>query len=148
MKWFFPEYKLTLVTQGQKKLIFDKIRKKYLVLTPEEWVRQHLIHYLIDEKQVPPGLISVERSLVVNGQQRRTDVVIYDAEGKVLMVCECKAPDIKLNQKSINQVSHYNFSLKAQWLLITNGHQIYFCKINFVDNSMLAIAELGLFPFD
>lgn len=148
MKWFFPAYKIAVVTQGQKKLIFDKVRKKYVVLTPEEWVRQHLIHYLIEEKGVPPGLISVERSVQVNGQYRRTDLVVYDTAGKVLMVCECKAPEINLTQKAINQVAHYNFSLKSPWLLLTNGHQIYFCRINFVDNSISAIADLGSFPFE
>lgn len=137
-----------VVTQGQKKLIFDKVRKKYIVLTPEEWVRQHLVHFLIEDKKVPAGLISIERSLQVNGQYRRTDVVVYDTAGKVLMVCECKAPEIKLNQKSLNQVAHYNFALRAPWLLLTNGHQIYFCKINFVDNSLVATSDLSQFPFD
>ncbi|MDX2194826.1 MAG: type I restriction enzyme HsdR N-terminal domain-containing protein [Cytophagales bacterium] len=104
--------------------IFDKIRKKYIVLTPEEWVRQHLLCYLTDHLHYPPGLIRVEMPLKTLTRQRRSDLVIYDATGSVHMIAECKKPSVKLNIRVLQQAMHYYQALKAPYVAITNGMNI------------------------
>jgi len=106
-------------------LIFDCIRKKYVTLTPEEWVRQHLIYYLITEKGYPATLISVETPLKYARLDKRSDVIVYDRNGKPLMLAECKAPEVNITQKVFEQIAVYNLTIQAQFLLITNGLQHY-----------------------
>jgi hypothetical protein len=105
---------------GQKQ-IFDGIRKKFVDLTPEEWVRQHLVSYLIQVKNIPPTLISVEKQLVLNGTKRRTDVVVYNSNLKPSLMIECKAPSVNLNQETVNQALGYNLVLDVPFVLLTNG---------------------------
>ncbi|MBL7871647.1 MAG: type I restriction enzyme HsdR N-terminal domain-containing protein [Cyclobacteriaceae bacterium] len=121
-----PECKLTLRKEGGKVLIFDVIRKKYIVLTPEEWVRQHFVHYLIDQYKYPKSLFRVETSLTYNTLQKRSDIVIYNRFGKPWMLIECKAPGIKLTQKAFNQVAVYNMTIGAQYVAVTNG-MVQYC---------------------
>lgn len=105
--------------------IFDGIRKKYVVLTPEEWVRQHVIDYLIKQLGYPKSLIRVEFSLVYNQLSKRSDVVVFNRNAQPWMVVECKAPDIKLDDQTARQISVYNLTLNASYLVVTNGLQLY-----------------------
>jgi len=121
----FPAIEARTKTEGKRILIFDSIRRKYVVLTPEEWVRQHLIHYLIVEKDYPAMLISVETPLEYARVDKRSDVLVSDRNGNPLMLAECKAPDVALTQKVFEQIAIYNLTLKAPSLMITNGLQHY-----------------------
>jgi predicted type IV restriction endonuclease len=108
--------------------IFDIIRKKYIVLTPEEWVRQHFVHYLIHNLNYPKALFRVEGSLTYNRLQKRSDILIHDREGKPWMLVECKSPSIKLTQKAFNQIAVYNMTIGAKFLAVTNGMVHYCCE--------------------
>lgn len=121
----FPEYNFSLRKDQGKVWIFDVIRKKYLVLTPEEWVRQHVIHYLIDQLHYPKSLFRVEGSLTYNKLQKRSDIVIHNREGKPWMLIECKSPTLKLTQKAFNQVAVYNMTIGARYVAVTNGMAQY-----------------------
>jgi predicted type IV restriction endonuclease len=111
-----------------KTWIFDIIRKKYIVLTPEEWVRQHFIHHLIHDLKYPRSLFKVESGLLFNSLQKRSDIVIHDRNGKAWMLVECKSPAIKLTQKAFNQIAVYNMTIGAKYLAVTNGMVHYCCQ--------------------
>ena len=127
----FPPFEYRLSHINGKKSIFDIIRKKYIILTPEEIIRQHLVHYLINIKKYPRSLISVEDGMKVNRMMKRSDVVIYDQNGEVFLAVECKSTSVKLTQKSMDQLSIYNQHYKARYLALTNGLEIYVCKIDY-----------------
>jgi len=129
----FPAFDVRTKIQNKRKMIFDCIRKKYVVLTPEEWVRQHLIHYLMTEKGYPASLISVETHLQYALVKKRTDVLVCDRNGQSLMLAECKAPDVTITQKVFEQIAVYNLTIQAPYLMITNGMQCY-CLIADADN--------------
>ena len=101
--------------------VFDVVRKKYLVLTHEEWVRQHFIHYLNIAKGYPLGLMGVEKMIKYNHMKTRADIVLYNQQGSPLMIVECKAPDVKLTQEAFNQIAKYNSRLRVPLLVVTNG---------------------------
>jgi hypothetical protein len=127
----FPEfnYRIRPVAKGVE--IWDILRKKYVRLTPEEWVRQHVINYLIHYKQYPQGLISVEKVLNYHQQERRTDIVAHNTQAKPCLLIECKAPEITLSDKTIEQSAIYNTKLKAPFVLITNGIKHYCFRFDF-----------------
>jgi hypothetical protein len=129
-----PEIKATLKKEEGKVLIFDVIRKKYIVLTPEEWVRQHFIHYLIQELKYPRSLFRIESSLTYNKLQKRSDILVFDRVGKPWMLIECKSADIRLSQKAFNQVAVYNMTVNAKYLAVTNG-MAHFCCVASKDGS-------------
>src|SRR5690349_12811460 len=108
-----PPFEYALKREGEKIFILDQLRKKYLLLTPEEWVRQHFVHYLIRERQYPKALIKIEGGLKFNTLSKRSDIVIFSREGKPWMLVECKAPDYKLRQSTIEQAATYNHTLRA-----------------------------------
>ncbi|MCP3659023.1 MAG: type I restriction enzyme HsdR N-terminal domain-containing protein [Bacteroidetes bacterium] len=114
--------------ENNKYLIFDIIRKKYIYLTEEEWVRQHMIHYLID-LGYPKSLISLEKSLLYKNKVKRTDIIIFSNLGEIKMIIECKAPKISLNIKNIEQISIYNKIINANYLVLTNGINIITYKL-------------------
>ena len=122
----FPEYKFNVVERGQNKQIFDSIRRKYVALTPEEWVRQNLLQFLVTEKKYPPMLISVETHINLNGLSRRCDAVVNGRNGKPVMLIECKAPLETISQKTFDQAGRYNLITKVKWLLVSNGIN-HFC---------------------
>lgn len=101
--------------------VFDIIRKKFVDLTPEEWVRQHIIHFLVSEKQVPPSMISVEKQLILNQTKRRTDLVIFNSRMEAVLIIECKAPEVEIDQLTINQALRYNLELKVPFIFLSNG---------------------------
>jgi hypothetical protein len=126
----FPSYQLKISLQDeQSSKIFDIIRKKFVALTPEEWVRQHIIHYLVNEKKVPVSLFSVEKILKINRLTRRTDVLIYK-DAKPVLLAECKAPEIKVTQSVFDQAARYNLSLNVKYFVLTNGLQTICCTMN------------------
>jgi hypothetical protein len=125
-----PKAALKLTRKNEKIFVWCILRKKNLVLTPEEWVRQHLIHYLIQEKHIPQGLISAEMPITVNSLQRRCDLVIYSNEGQPKMIVECKAPDVQLTEKVFHQIAQYNFKLNVDLLMVSNGIDHLICRIN------------------
>lgn len=125
-----PTYKFKIKSNENKYAIFDIIRKKYVLLSPEEWVRQHLIHYLIEEKNYPISLISVERKLIINTLTMRTDILIFNKNGLPHIIVECKAPSVKITQKAFDQIARYNLKLKANYLIVSNGLEHFYCSMD------------------
>lgn len=138
----FPPFDYKVKKQSGSTLIFDCVRKKYVILTPEEWVRQHLIHYLIEQKGVPVALIAVEKEILLYGLRRRFDVVVFDRQGKNWLLVECKSPSVKLSRQVFDQVFRYNITLEAPYVAITNGVDQYCGKID----SKMGFVFLGDFP--
>ena len=122
--------------------VFGQVRKKYLVLTPEEWVRQHFIHYLNQEKNYPLGLMGVEQMVKYNGMQTRADIVLYTTDGNSNMIVECKAPNVKITQDAFNQIAKYNFKLKVPFLVVTNGMQHFCCKMEYESDEIKFLEEI------
>lgn len=123
-------------------LVFDIIRKKYVVLTPEEWVRQHSLHFLVEEKNYPAGRFLVERQLKVAALDKRVDVAVCDPEGKIQLLVECKAPEVVLNQKVFDQIARYNWEARADILMVTNGLNHFYCKMDYDKGQYLFLPEL------
>jgi hypothetical protein len=140
-----PVYPLRLKDEGGQRFVFDEVRKKFLVLTPEEWVRQHLVHFLIQEKQFPKSLIQLEGGLKYNGLQKRSDILVYNQQGEKLVLAECKAPSVKITQEVFDQIARYNFVHRVKWLLVSNGLEHYCCKLNWETESYQFLPGLPLF---
>lgn len=136
------KYPIKIITKDQKKYIFDFIRKKHIILTPEEWVRQNFIKYLVELKKYPVGLIGVEQKLPGKNQNFRTDIVIFSKSAKALMIIECKSEKIKINQDVFDQAAKYNFQFKADYLVVTNGINHYMCKLNYQEKSYVFMKEV------
>ncbi len=127
----FPEYQFRFKNSKNKIAIFDEIRKKFIILTPEEWVRQNVVQYLLIEKKYPKSLINVEKTLKINGLTKRYDIVVFNNNGSINVLIECKSTDIKISQTVFDQIARYNMTLKANFLMVTNGLNHYICKIDF-----------------
>ncbi|WP_417291393.1 type I restriction enzyme HsdR N-terminal domain-containing protein [Corallibacter sp.] len=127
----FPTYSFRFKNSENKVSIFDTIRKKFVVLQPEEWVRQHCVHYLISEKKYPKSLINVEKELTLNGLKKRYDIVVFNPDGSIHLIVECKASKITINQDTFDQIARYNLTLKATYLMVTNGINHYYCQMDF-----------------
>lgn len=138
----FPEFQFRIESGDNGLLIFDPVRKKNVALTPEEWVRQHLIRYLFDVKGVPQSLLASERGLLVNGMQRRFDVLVFSRNGKPLIIAECKAPHVTVSEDTFYQAARYNLALKADYLLITNGLQHFIAKIDYQSAGLKFLEEI------
>lgn len=123
-------------------LIFDKLRKKYMVLTPEEWVRQHYVSYLIEEKKYPTSLIALEKQLTINNRKKRTDILVFNTDGNPEIIVECKAPSIKITQDTFDQIARYNLKLKATFLIVTNGLEHFYCKMDFENETYIFLKEI------
>jgi hypothetical protein len=130
VKLNFPEYRFRFKSNENKPLIFDDIRKKFVVLTPEEWVRQHTVRYLTSEKKYPVSLINVEKELRLHNTLKRYDIVVFDRNGRVHILIECKAPSVAITQHTFDQIARYNLELEANYLYLTNGLSHYFCRMN------------------
>ena len=138
----FPFYSFRFKNSENKVAIFDEIRKKFIVLTPEEWVRQHVVQYLLEEKKYPKSLINVEKVLMVNGLRKRYDVVVFNPDGTILILIECKAPEVKIDQSTFDQIARYNMTMKSEFLMITNGLKHYFCLMDFENEKYEFLKEL------
>ncbi|MDQ3392669.1 MAG: type I restriction enzyme HsdR N-terminal domain-containing protein [Bacteroidota bacterium] len=137
-----PSFEAILRRQGDKYEIFDPVRKKYIILTPEEWVRQHFVNYLVNYMNYPKSLIKLEGGLKYNSLAKRSDIVVYDRKGIPFMLVECKSKDVKLTQKVVEQISVYNKKISAPYQVITNG-LIHFCfKMDNVKNSFIFLEGL------
>ncbi len=138
----FPEYNFRFKSNNNNILIFDEIRKKFIVLTPEEWVRQHLVKYLLEEFKYPKSLINVEKQLKLNNTLKRYDVVVYRNDGSIFLLVECKAPSIPISQLTFDQIARYNLSLDASYLMISNGLEHYYCQMDFENQKYIFLREL------
>lgn len=138
----FPSYSFNIKREEDNVKIFDIIRKKWYILQPEEWVRQHVIWYLIEEKGYPASLIAVEKSLQVNQLNKRFDIVLYGDAGTPLIIVECKAPEIKIGEDTLHQALRYNSVIRAPYLIITNGIDIYCGQLNFTNASFSYLKEI------
>jgi hypothetical protein len=127
----FPQIDFLFREQEEQKQIFDIVRQKYIALTPEEWVRQHWIHFLIHARSVPQGLMAVETVLRVHGFSKRCDILVHDRKIQPVMVIECKAPQVKLDRDTAWQIALYNMKLRAPYLVISNGLQHFVCQIDY-----------------
>ncbi len=139
-----PSYDHKLKKINDKLCIWDIIRKKYIVLTPEEWVRQHFVHHLINEHNYPKNLIKLENTLIYNQLLKRTDIQVFDRDGSLFMIVECKAPYIKLSEAVFAQAAQYNKILKAQYLTISNGMIFHCCRTDWKNERIDFIEELPI----
>ena len=129
-KLAFESYPLTIKSNKNRRFIFDQIRKKFVTLTAEEWVRQHVIHFLIHEKKAPKSWINIEKQFSLAGLKKRFDVIVFSRDGSVQLLVECKAPNIDLTQETFDQIARYNMNFKAQFLMVTNGLKHYYCTFD------------------
>lgn len=125
-----PPYDFRTQWVGETRMIFDPIRRKYVKLTPEEWVRQHLVQYLVQELGYPRALFAIEKEFLYQRMKRRADVVVYDRKGRPALMAECKAPDVEIRQAAFDQVAGYNTVVQARYLVVTNGRVHYCCAID------------------
>ena len=138
----FSAYDFKIRKEENQSFIFDIIRKKYLLLTPEEWIRQHWIHFLIEEKKYPRSLIAVEMPLKVNRLEKRCDIVVYGKNGKPQLIVECKSGSIKMSQKVFEQIARYNLTLRVKYLVVSNGRDTFCCEIDFEKGDFTFIKDL------
>lgn len=127
----FPSYHFRIKNSENKQQIFDVIRKKFVSLQPEEWVRQHTIHYLLKDKKYPESLINVEKTLSINGLQKRYDIVVFNSDGSIKILVECKSPQVNISQVVFDQIARYNLKIKAEYLMVTNGLDHFYCIMNY-----------------
>ncbi len=125
--------------------IFDSIRRKYIILTPEEWVRQNFIRFLIEYKNFRASLMSIEKALKVNNLLKRTDIVQYNKQGKPIVIVECKAPHIKINEDTFAQAAMYNLKMQVDYLIMTNGLTHYICKVNYHNHKLEYLKDIPNF---
>jgi len=137
-----PEYSFRIKTMNEKSFIFDALRKKYVRLTKEEWVRQNFVQFLITEKKYSVSLINIEAGVKVNNNAQRADLVVFDRCGNPALVAEFKAPEIKISQQTFDQIVRYNMQLKVKYLIVSNGMDHYCCRINYADNSYAFLTEI------
>ncbi|AWA30288.1 restriction endonuclease subunit R [Flavobacterium magnum] len=138
----FPTYGFRFKNSENKILIFDPIRKKFVVLTPEEWVRQHVVQFLLLQKKYPHSLVNVEKLLKVNGLTKRYDAVVFHNNGNINILVECKAPEVTITQNTFDQIARYNMVMKADYLMVTNGHNHYFCRMDFEKERYVFLKDL------
>jgi len=142
MRLNLPEFEFRIIDKDGKKLIFDSSRKKFVVLTPEEWVRQNFVRFLTEMKSYPQQLITVEGSIRYNGLNRRFDVVVFDKSPAPIMIIECKAPEIKITDKVFEQIAGYNIKLQVEYLIVTNGLEHYCCKLDLKEKKYSFLSEI------
>jgi len=141
----FPNYEFRLKEINQKRFIFDEIRKKYIELTPEEWVRQNCVKFLINDRKFKRNLISIEKRIKLNNTVKRFDILVHDNYGNCDLLVECKAPNVKINQDSFDQILRYNQVINAKFLMITNGIINYYCKINKLQNKIEFLKNIPVY---
>ena len=138
----FPAYDFRFKNSENKIHIFDVIRKKFVVLQPEEWVRQHVVHHLMETKQYQKSLINVEKQLIINTLKKRYDIVVFNSDSSIEILIECKAPKIKIDQSTFDQIARYNMNLKANYLMVTNGLEHFYCKMDFEEEKYTFLRDI------
>ena len=141
----FPTYTFRFKNSENKVAIFDEIRKKFVILTPEEWVRQNVVQFLLEEKKYPKSYINVEKVIKINGLTKRYDIVVFQPNGQLFLLVECKAPEVSISQNTFDQIARYNIVLEAEYLMVTNGLNHYFCQMDFENEKYLFLRELPEF---
>ena len=137
-----PKTELKVTTKDGKPQVFDHLRRKYVALTPEEWVRQQFVHYLIGQKGYPAECIGNEVSITLNGTRKRCDSVVYGREAEPLMIIEYKAPSVDITQQVFEQISRYNIQLRVKWLIVSNGLQHYCCRIDYESGTYQFVEDI------
>lgn len=140
-----PSYPFKIIDKEGRFYIFDFIRKKELLLTPEEWVRQHFIQFLIHQKGYSKNFISLEKGLQLNDLKKRTDILVYDINGKPSVLVECKAPNIKITQDVFDQAARYNMVYRVKHLVVTNGLEHYYCEMDYECETYRFLEDLPSF---
>ena len=143
----FPTYSFRFKNSENKVAIFDEIRKKFIIVTPEEWVRQHVVQFLLQDKKYPKSHINVEKLLKINNLNKRYDVVVYKPDGNITILIECKAPGVKISQSTFDQIARYNMTLKAEYLMVTNGLNHYFCKMDYQNEKYDFLTDLPEYQY-
>jgi len=138
----FPISNFKLKEEGDKLYIFDQSRRKFVLLTPEEWVRQSCLHFLHKHKNYPINLLSVEKSIKLNNLVLRYDIVAYSKKAKPVLLVECKAPDVKITQQTFDQIAVYNLELKVPYLLVTNGIDLFCCSVDFINSKFVFLKDI------
>jgi len=137
-----PKYSFRIKNKENKLYIFDKIRKKDVVLTDEEWVRQNFVDYLNKEKLYPLSIIALEKKCLVNETVKRTDILVFDRTGAPHIIVECKAPKVRIDQSTFDQIARYNMELNAKYLIVTNGLEHFYCQIDHQEKKYIFLKEI------
>lgn len=137
-----PSFDFRVKTEGSGNYIFDSVRKRYVLLTPEEWVRQNFMQYLIQVKDYPSSLIAVEKQISVNYKPFRFDLLVYTRNGEPFLIAEIKAPHIKITQEAFDQVVRYNMALKVKLVIVSNGIDHYVCEVDYSEQSYRYLQEV------
>lgn len=140
-----PTYQFNIKKKNTKYYVMDNQRKRWVILTPEEWVRQHLIQYLIREKYFPAARIAVEKQILVNELKKRCDAIVYDQSSSPLLIVECKAPHVPITQNTFDQAAVYNQVLNAPFLLVSNGLEHQFCRVDIVNRRYTFLSGIPLY---
>lgn len=140
-----PPVEFKIKSNENKQFIFDIIRKKYVTLNPEEWVRQHILHFLTTHKNYPKSLIAVEKQLIVNNLKKRFDVLVFNHKGEAEIIVECKAPYTNITQEVFDQIARYNLKINAKYLMVSNGLQHYFCKLDTINEQYIFLEDITEF---
>ena len=143
-----PEYSFRIKKEEGKSFIFDSVRKKYIFITPEEWVRQHFVRYLVEEKKYPESLMALEKKITLNRKIFRFDLLVYNRKGQPDLIAEFKAPDVKISQDSFDQVVRYNMVLRVKYIVVSNGMQHFICEIDYEKNSYSFLKEIPDFKIN
>jgi hypothetical protein len=141
-----PAFEFRFRIENGKQQIFDEVRKKWVMITPEEWVRQHLVKWLIQEKKYPASLLAIEKSILVNGLPKRCDIVAFDREMKPYLIVECKAPEVEISQAVFDQAARYNLTLGADLFLLSNGMKHFCCIADHEHADYRFLKELPEYP--
>lgn len=137
-----PPFDAKIAVKDGKNTIFDVIRRRYVALTPEEWVRQHFVHFLLEYKGYPQALMANEVQVELNGMKKRCDTVLYKRDLTARMIVEYKAPEVGITQKVFNQITRYNIVLKVDYLIVTNGLQHYCCRMNYEQGNYTFLQDI------
>ena len=140
-----PKTDLKIIIKDGKQQLFDVLRRKYVALTPEEWVRQQFVHYLIQHKGYPAECIGNEVSITLNGTKKRCDSVVYGCSAQPAMIIEYKAPQVEITQNVFEQISRYNIMLKVKWLVVSNGMRHYCCRIDYESGTYQFVEDIPLY---
>ena len=138
----FPAYDFRLKNSENKSYIFDPIRKKFILLTPEEWVRQHVLQFLMKTKGYPASLINVEKEIKIYDTKKRYDIVVFNSDGSIFLIVECKRPKVAITQTAFDQIARYNLKLQASLLMVTNGLHHYYCAMDFEQERYQFLKEI------
>ncbi len=140
-----PAFDINIKKSGNKLTVFDNLRRRFVALTPEEWVRQHFVNYLITEKKYPASLIANEIQINLNNQKKRCDSVIYNRAMQPLVIVEYKSPDIKITQEVFNQIANYNIVLKVEYLIVSNGVNHFCCHMDYEQMKFEYLSDIPLY---